>query len=273
MPVFILMLFVVRFILPSSQQPYLGFIEFLIPAIELSLAVFALFKLRGIIGDVRSARRESHYFIDAVRTGMRKSLNNEFAIALVATEVSMFYFFFAGWFTRFRTSHPDVSAFSYHRKSSFPFLLWPLVALVVVESALLHLVVGIWTQTGAWILTSINVYTLLWMVGHFQAARLQPVIVDDRYIHLRTGLVWRGQTPLSQIAEIRKPTQADSKAPGFVNVSLLGDPDLIVVLKEADKLESLFARKKEVEIIGVNLDDPEAFLMDVRNRLEGQPAR
>ena len=63
--VFVVMLFVVRFILPSSRQSYLGFIEFLIPAIEFSLAVFVLFKLRGIIGDVRSAMRESLYFIDA----------------------------------------------------------------------------------------------------------------------------------------------------------------------------------------------------------------
>ena len=59
----------------------------------------------------------------------------------------------------------------------------------------------------------------------------------------------------------------DLKAPGYVNVSLGGDADLIVVLKEAQKLESLFARKKEVEAMGIKLDDPEAFLMDVRNRL------
>ena len=217
-PVFILMLFVVRFILPSPQQSYLGFSEFLIPAIELSLVVFVLFKLRHVIRDVRSARQERLYFSDALRTGLRKSLRSDFATALLATEVSMFYFVFAGWFIRFRTSHQDASVYSYHRKSSFTFLLWPLVALVVVEAGLLHLVIGIWTQAGAWTFTSINAYTLLWMVGHFQAARLQPV-------------------------------------------------------KEADKLESLFARKKEVVIIGINLDGPEAFLTDVRNRLAGRPAR
>ncbi len=148
-------------------------------------------------------------------------------------------------------------------------MLWPLVALVVVEAGLLHLVIGIWTLTGAWIFTAINAYTLLWMVGHFHAARLHPVIVDDKYIYLRTGLIWRGQTPPSKVAEMRKPVLADLKAPGYVNVSLVGDPDLFIVLKEAELLESLFARKKEVEIIGIKLDDPGAFQMDVRNRLTG----
>ena len=33
------------------------------------------------------------------------------------------------------------------------------------------------------------------------------------------------------------------------------------------ELESLFARKKEADTIGINIDDPEAFLKDVRNRL------
>ena len=272
-PVFILTLVVVRFILPPSQQSYLEFGEFLIPAFELSLAIFVLFKLRHIIRDVRSARQERLYFIDALRAGLRKSLRSDFASALLATEVSMFYFVFAGWFTGFRTSHQDASVYSYHRKSSFPFLLWPLVALVVVEAGLLHLVIGIWTQLGAWIFTSVNAYALLWMVGHFQAARLQPVIVDDKYIYLRTGLIWRGQTRLSKISDIRKPTPIDLKAPGYVNASLIGDPHLIIVLKEADKLEGLFARKKKGDIIGITLDDPEAFLMDVRSRLEGRRAR
>ncbi len=243
-PVFILTLFAVRFILPPSQQWLLRFSEFLIPAIELSLALFVLFKLRHIIRDVRRARQDSLYFMDALRTGIRKSLRSDLATALLATEVAMFYFVFGGWFTRFSASREDATIYSYYRNSGFTLLFWPIVTLVVVEVGLLHLVVSIWTQAGAWILTSINIYTLLWMVGHFQAARLQPVIVDDNYIYLRTGLIWRSQTPLSKIADIRKPIPVDLKVPGYVNVSLMGEPDLIIVLNETDKLVQ---RDPEVE--------------------------
>ena len=35
------------------------------------------------------------------------------------------------------------------------------------------------------------------------------------------------------------------------------------------ELESLFARKREADTIGINIDDPEAFLKDVRNCLAG----
>ncbi|MDE2870015.1 MAG: hypothetical protein OXR64_11385 [Chloroflexota bacterium] len=186
-PVCILTLLAIRFILPSSEQSFLRFSDFLIPAIELSVAVFLLFKLRNVIRDVRRARRESLYFVDALRIGLGKSVKSDFVAAIVASEVSMLYLVFAGWFAKFRTSRPDVSVHSYHRKSNF--LFWPLMALVVVETFGLHLVISIWTPTGAWVFTAISIYTLLWMVGHIHASRLQPVIVDDHYIYLRTGLV------------------------------------------------------------------------------------
>lgn len=171
-PVFVLTVFAIRLILPSSQQSYLRFGDFLILAIELSVAVFVLFKLRNIIREVRSARRDCIYFMDALRTGLRRYFRSDSMAAILATEISVLYLAFVGWFASFKTSRQDVSVHEYHRKSSFGFLLWPLIVLILIEAGLLHLVIGIWTQTGAWVLTAINVYTVLWMVGHFHAARL-----------------------------------------------------------------------------------------------------
>ena len=266
-PVCVLTLLAVRLILPSSEQSILRFSEFLIPAIELTVVVFLLIKLRHVIRDVRTAKRNCLYFIDALRIGIRKSIKSDFVAAILASEVSMLYLVFAGWFARFRTSHQDASAYSYHGKSSY--LLWALIALVGVETGGVHLVISIWTQTGAWIFTAISAYTLLWLVGHYHASRLQPVIVDDQYIYLRTGLIWRGQLRLNNIAEIRKRMKSDGKADGFVNVSLLGDPDVVIVLRKPDVLEGLFAKKREARVVGVALDDPEALVKDVRNRITG----
>lgn len=260
-PICILTLLAVRFILPSSEQSFLKFSDFLIPAIELTVAVFLLIKLRHVIRDVRTARRESLYSIDALRTGIRKSVKSDFVAVIMASEVSMLYLVFAGWFAKFRTSRPDVSVHSYHRKSSF--LFWPLMALVIVETFGLHLVISIWTPTGAWVFTAISIYTLLWMVGHIHASRLQPVLVDDQYIYIRTGLVWRGQIALSNVSEVRKVTRDDRQADGFVNVSLLGDPGVVMVLRDPEMLEGLFARKKEARILGIALDDPAAMVEDV----------
>lgn len=267
-PVCILTLLALRFILPSSEQSFLRFSDFLIPAIELTVAVFLLFKLRRVIRDVRVARRHCLYFIDALRIGIRKSIKSDSVAAIMASEVSMLYLVFVGWFARFRTSRQDVSMYSYHRKSNF--LFWPLVALIIVETAGLHLVISIWTQTGAWIFTAISAYTLLWLVGHYHASRLQPMIVDDQFIYLRTGLIWRSQIPLDNISKIRKPVKDDRQADGYVNVSLLGDPDVVIALREPDTLEGLFARKKKVRMIGVALDDPKALVEDVRDRILGR---
>ena len=268
-PICILTLLAIRVILPAYEQSFLGFSEFLIPAIELSAAVFLFFKLRHVIRDVRSARINCLYFIDALRIGLRKSLRSDLVAAILAAEVSMLYLVFMGWFARFRTSRRDVSVYSYHRKTSY--LLWALVALVVVETGGMHLVIGIWTQTGAWVFTAISAYTILWLVGHFHAARLQPVIVDDRCIHLRTGLIWRTQMPLSNIAEVRKRMRGDSELDGYVNVAMIGSPDIVVVLKEAVEIEGLFARRREAKLVGIGVDEPKELLKDLGNRLSGQP--
>ena len=270
-PVFIFTVLAIRFILPPSQQSYLRYGDFLILAVELSVTVFVAFKLRDIVREVRSSRHDSIYFIDALRTGLRTSFRNDSLAAILATEVSVLYLAFVGWFASFRTSRRGVSVHEYHRNSSFGFLLWPLIVLVLIETSLLHLVIGIWTQTGAWILTAINVYTVLWMVGHFHAARLQPIVVTDNYIYLRTGVIWRSRVTLSNIAELRKPTPADSKTPGYANLSLIGSPDIVVVLDEAHEVEGLFAKKKEVSLIGISMDDTGAFLEDVGSRLPSRP--
>ncbi len=177
---FVLMLVAVRLILPPSQRSQIVFLQVLIPAIELTSTLFLLFKLRSIIGDTRKARVETLYFADALRIGIQKSLGSNLAATLLATEISMVYFVVLGWFTRFKTDRRDISIHSYHRRSSFVLFFWALVALMVVEAGLMHLIVGIWTQVGAWILTALNAYTLMWLIGHFQAARLQPVIVDSK---------------------------------------------------------------------------------------------
>lgn len=268
-PVCILTLLAIRFILPTSEQSFLRFSEFLIPAIELSVAGFVLFKLRHIIRDVRTARRECLYFTDALRAGIGKSIKSDFVAVIVATEASMFYLVFAGWFARFRTSRQDVSVYSYHRKSSY--LLWALVALVIVETGGVHLVISIWTQTGAWVFTAISAYTILWLVGHFHATRLQPIVVDDRYVHLRTGLIWRTQMSLSNIVEVRKRMQGDAEIGGYVNVAIMGSPDIVVVLQEAVEIEGLFARKRKANLVGIGVDEPDGLLEDLGKRLSGQP--
>ncbi len=268
-PVCILTLLAIRFILPTSEHSFLRFSEFLIPAIELSVAGLVLFKLRHIIRDVRTARREFLYFTDALRAGIRRSIKSDFVAAVVATEASMLYLVFAGWFARFRTSRQGASAYSYHRKISY--LFWALVALVVVETGGVHLVISIWTQTGAWVFTAISAYSILWLVGHFHAARLQPIIVDHSYIHLRTGLIWRARMPLSDVAEVRKRMRSDSELDGYVNVAMMGSPDIVVALKEVVEIESLFARKREATLVGIGVDEPEKLLEDLQNRLSGQP--
>ncbi len=83
---------------------------------------------------------------------------------------------------------------------------------------------------------------------------------------MRTGIIWRGQVPISSISVLRKPALADSETAGYVNISLVGEPDLVMVLKEPAMLERLLGRKKEVRLVGLSVDETGTFQKDVSSR-------
>ena len=70
----------------------------------------------------------------------------------------------------------------------------------------------------------------------------------------------------ARLAWIRQTVKFDSSSTARRTAALRQS---ILRSTNSKELESLFARKREADTIGINIDDPEAFLKDVRNRLAG----
>lgn len=74
---------------------------------------------------------------------------------------------------RARSSYPvdAARAFPAHRRRAYPAILGALVLATLVETAGLHLLLGLWTPVAAWVATGPSVYGILWMLGDFHALR------------------------------------------------------------------------------------------------------
>ena len=147
---------------------------------------------RGAHSPDRRRRRSDR----AHRAGVRGAFGNGYAARAVAFEIAIIYYAFSGW----RKRAP--AGFTVHQRSGWSTVIGVFIFLIAVESIGAHLVVQMWSVKAAWIVTTLDLYGILWLLGDFQALRLRPTRIENDTLVLNYGLRWRAEIPLSAIAAI-----------------------------------------------------------------------
>lgn len=269
-PIFILALVAANRILPPAQHTYLSWIELAVPLMELIvLAVLAL-KLRQIIGHYRQLRPNNAYMPETLEASLRAALPTfpPLVASIFSTEISLLSFGVTGWLRRSPQAAAGSLRFSYHRQGSYGLLLGFIAFLLLLETTTAHLLLARWSEAAAWVLTALSIYSLIWLFGDFHASRLQPIVLGDAHLHLRTGMRWRVDIPWQQLTSANKVSQADKKLPGYLNLAAMGEPQLVLRLAEPVRVHGLLGRTRVASLIGLSVDDPAAFLAAVQQRLD-----
>lgn len=149
---------------------------------------------------------------------------------------------------------PAGAAFSYHRAVA-P-MLWVLVGLMVIETAVVHLLVALWNWRAALILSLFSLATLAWFILFIRSFRRHPVRLGS------DGLIWpvgnlRSLTiAWPQIAGLRNDwTLAELKAAGLFNGALVAHPNIVVALDPPVQ-----AGRRTIRFLAHRLDDPATFV-------------
>lgn len=261
-PIFLLSLLVARLVLPAPNHFYLNQMEKAVPFVELAALLFVASRVRTIARYYAQARQETPYVLDALETSMKGALGNSPAITVAVTELSLLYYATAGWF---KPSPASSTGFSYHRKSGYAVILAFLVFMLALETVALHLVVQIWSDLAAWVLTILSLYTFLWLVADFHAIQLQPFRLTDEVLHLRVGLRWCVTVPLALISEIRPVMAADLKGDDYLNLAVFGEPRLLLRLQEPVVVQGPLGIHKAASRIGLTVDE-EGLFKEALNR-------
>lgn len=264
-PMFLLSLVIAGRILPPPQHVYLNWIELAVPLVELAVLAVVTFKLRQMVGHYRRLRPAYAYFPETLEASLRATVPafSPLVANLFVAEVSLLGFGLAGWLRRPPQGSQDRPRFSYHRQGGYAPLLGFIAFLVLLETATAHLLLARWSETAAWVLTALSIYSLIWLFGDFHASRLQPIVLGDAHLHLRTGMRWRVDIPWQQITAVGKISQADKRAPGYLNLSAMGEPRLAVRLAQPVPVHGLLGRTRIASLIGLSLDDEAAFIAAV----------
>ena len=82
------------------------------------------------------------------------------------------------------------AGFTYHRASGIQLVLGVAVGLGLVEAALLHLVLNAWIPALAWVVSGLEFYGLVWIVGLNRSLPRRPIKVKIDGLLVRYGLLY-----------------------------------------------------------------------------------
>src|SRR5262249_41701789 len=129
--------------------------------------------------------------------------------------------------------------------------------MVVAEGIPLHFVLPRGWAIGSLVL---HVYTLLWLLGDLRAMQLRPITVSGDTLHLRIGLKWEADIPLSEIEWAELADRAEGR-----KLAVLGSPNLVLRLRRPHELHGLFGVRRMAQTISLQLDEPAKFGDTLRN--------
>lgn len=247
--------------IPEAHLDLTGGVEVVAVILEGGLLFFLVARIGRIRKAYRREKPRHPYPLDALRVAFAREVGPRVGAAVFG-EVSVLWYAFTGWARR-RTLPPDARAFFCHRRNAYPAVLGAILMAVLVETAILHLLLSLWIGRAAWIVTALGIYSVLWLVGDFQAARLNPSLSADAGLHLRTGLRWCVDLRWTDVSAIRE----DPPVEASVRMTLFGKPDLWLECHEPMVVVGLFGMERRVRFLGLGLDDPQEFRRVVHSEL------
>lgn len=137
-----------------------------------------------------------------------------------------------------------------------------LAAALVVEGAILHVWIAPRSQLWAWVVTLLNVATLLWLWRDHATLSRSAVTVRRDTLEIVVGTRLRCSVPRSAIASADVATwrSVPDLPTDYINASKPAEPNVMVVLREPVAVALPLGLRKRVTRIGLRTADPRAIL-------------
>lgn len=232
--------------------------------------VLAVLGFGALFVEALIAVREIARFARALRAARRKTddapawffapfmqmMNNARAARLAGNELAMLYFALFSWKRRAPASQD--SAFTYHKDSGYAAFIAGMMLVIPVETLVVHLLVSQWSDAAAWVLTAGSLYATLWLVADCRASALRPIVFEGSVLKIRSGMRFSADIPLERIAAYAKEAPLADKR-RIVNLGMMGTVSGWLVFDGPVTVETAFGGAREIEAIGIAVDDKPRF--------------
>jgi hypothetical protein len=215
----------------------------------------------------RSLAAEGHTgmdFLSYSRTLLATTIGNDKVGHILASEMAVFYYVFS------RQRKENGRSFTAYKKNGIRLILGVFLVCIFVEGTAFHFLARLWSSKLAWILTTLSAYTALQLLAHLRAIRSRPILLGDKDLYLRNGLVADSRLRLDDIEEMEMTRKSDP-AEGAVKLALfkaLEGHNIRLRLRQPVDVLLPFGLRRQAATILFFVDQPEDFLSAVRDRMK-----
>jgi hypothetical protein len=144
------------------------------------------------------------------------------------------------------------------RSARVPAITWTIAAVLVIETAALHLLLMRRVPIAAWCLTAMSLLALAWLFGDDRALRRADAVrVDAEHLHFAVGKRLRGSVPRQAVGRVLTPTWRDlAGEPHPLNATRPASPNVLVVLTSPQRVRVAGGLEREVGRIALHVDEP-----------------
>jgi hypothetical protein len=160
-------------------------------------------------------------------------------------------------------------AFTYHRRGGLRVIYGLAVFFGCFEMVGLHLLVAALSPVVAWALTGFEFYGVVWVVGLLRSVDRLPIVLNERGIRIRFGVIYAVFVPYEAIQELQRGRlhSVDAKRKNYLNCAFMNSPDCVLKLRAAQRARLPYTLFRDVDEIGLMVDEPTAFLGELERRI------
>ena len=210
-------------ILPAPMMAKLAMLPGLLPGLRAAIALGLLWLVMPAVR--RAAMTEGTWRHRSA--ALLAAILPPSAATMLKAELMIGYYAFFAW-----RSEPEVpvgaTPFTYHRSSMDIYVIGLLGFLSVVEAAVGHVLIRLWSVEAAWVLTDLSILSVFYLIGMIRAFSLRPVLVDDATLTLRLGLMRSVTVALADIRRVDRISGTPARTKDLRRLCLLQPANLLV---------------------------------------------
>lgn len=260
LPLVAVCLVVAHLVIPAGQWGVLAWLRFVVAPAELALVGYVIWRVATLM----RRGHESGDLVEALRETLARPLGDGVVARFVAMELAIVAYAL-GVAPRVRGDDGS-RVFRVTRPTA---LTATLCALLVLETALVHVFVARWSGVAAWTLTGLGVYSLVWIAGLHRAIGALPVVVSEEDVMVRAGLGTSVRVSYGQIEGVSRPDWRTVERPpeGWLNASAPATPNMAISFTRPLEVRRLLGRTDRVRHLGLRVEDPDGLMEAISARL------
>jgi len=264
---FILGMVIATFIIPKENQFLLEKIKvWVLPVVELIVLIYVIFGIKKAIKTYRNTKETTFDLLTIVRNMCFSLFPKSFANFL-AIEFAAFYYGFIHW----KNIDLKNNEFTYHKNTGTQATLGAFIFLILVETAILHILIVNWNPIIAWVLTIISIYSGFQIFGFLKSLSKRPIVISKDTLKLRYGILCETIIDIQDIESIENTSKEIEQNKHLKHLSPIGSMEghnLIIHLKKENILTGLYGIKKKFKSIALHIDEKNEFKKNLESLLK-----